>query len=518
MPHRRARSREKKFFSNLIAICIVAFIGFALFWSYQNLYLQTVDALSITGDRSRLTVNIQSDIPDERLSVICTDQYGNALTQSVADGQSTFTGLKPNTMYTITLEVDGYRKLTGETSQVFTTDTTTSILSFTSVAGPEDGSLILYFTVDGDEPEEWGVSYGSDGSEPEYRTFTGHSFSVEGLKVGKVYSFTLDAGAGLSLGGETTLKVMANRLILADDLHLISTGNGDLTVRWRTPGDIVVDSWKVRCYNDAGYDSEVTVHDTEAFFSNVDFGTNCNIEVTAAGMTQAARAGFSANPVNVLGLKVDESNPDRLDLHWDYSGDTPAGGWLLLYSIDGSEMPNVIKTDVSDVSISPRIPGAKYTFTIQAADGSTVLSNVQEYVAGEAQAFEEYNLSASGVTANLVKTPESTNWKFEDLGESAFTSTFPSGSQISVVLRGDEPFYLPGADTQILYVIRDADGNVQTNLLFQETVLWKQIWNGGDAKIGELNVPKAPTIPGKYKLNLYIDNMEMAELDFEISQ
>lgn len=117
-----------------------------------------------------------------------------------------------------------------------------------------------------------------------------------------------------------------------------------------------------------------------------------------------------------------------------------------------------------------------------------------------------------------MKTPEKSNWRFDDLGESAITSEFASGSQISVVLRTNEAFYYPGAESQILYVIRDSSGNVQANLPFQEKVIWKQIWNGGNPQVGELNVPRAPTIPGSYKLNVYIDNMSVAELDFEITQ
>ena len=162
------------------------------------------------------------------LSVTCSDHYGNVMTQSVSEGKATFTQLLPNTMYTVRVSISGLHKLVGQTSDVFTTETTTKIVTFTAVTGTEDGSVMLNFTVDGDEPEEWAVVYSAEEEQQQKQTFSGHSVSITGLSVGKVYTFTLEAGNDLSLSGTTSLEYMASRLILAQDLTITSTGGSDM--------------------------------------------------------------------------------------------------------------------------------------------------------------------------------------------------------------------------------------------------------------------------------------------------
>ena len=79
-----------------------------------------------------------------------------------------------------------------------------------------------------------------------------------------------------------------------------------------------------------------------------------------------------------------------------------------------------------------------------------------------------------------------------------------------------QSFYLPGTEVEILYVIRDAYGNVLPDYVAAEKVYWKNIWLGGNAKNGELNLPKVPSSPGSYVLHLFVDGMAMAELPFTI--
>lgn len=510
------KNMTKKFLQNLAAAALVAGVGFGTFWCYQNLYMQTIDNLTITGDRSKLTVTVDSKVHESLLTISCTDQYGNVLTQEVVGGQATFGGLTPNTMYTINLDIEGFHKLVGKTSEVFTTDTTTRIVSFTSVAGPEDGSLILNFTVDGDEPDQWRLICSAPGEETQELTFTGHSLSVEGLKVGKVYTFTLDAGEELSLGGNTTLDVMANRLILATDINITSTGSGDITVHWESPGDILVDSWKVRCYNDEGYEQELTVENTEAFFSGLDTGSSYTVEILASGMTQAARASITANPVTVTNFQVEEQD-DALNISWDYEGTAPQGGWLLLYSVDGSAGQSVIKSDAPSVVLRPRISDAKYRFDLRAADGITVFNSIQNHTSSQAPAYEENGLAAGDVTAKLLKTPDKDGWRYTDVSDEDYTDTFSLDDPISVVLESGKNFYHPGDEVEVLYVIRDAQGNVLDNLTGQEKRIWREIWESGDTRIGELDIPNTPGYAGTFTLNILIDGKLLAEADFTIA-
>lgn len=514
-----SKRQVRRFFSTLLFLAVLAALGFCGYLYYTMFYMQSIDAITIDGTEQQLTVTINTEADEALLRVVCSDDYGNVRTEQVVGGKATFTDLLPDTMYTIDLQIDGFHKLTGKTSDVFTTDANTNIVSFTAVTGPEDGSAVLNFTVDGDEPEEWSVVCSAEGEKDIHETFSGHTVTVKGLTVGKVYTFTLSPEDNLTLSGATSTEFMASRLILAENLTVTSENGTDMTVYWNAPGDVVIDSWDVRCYNIQGFEVQFTVGETKAIIPGVDLSTGYTIEVTASGMTQPARINITENPINLsLFTMVNAQDPtlEELELSWQFSGDAPKDGWLLMYTIDGAVTPNVIKCEDASAVLSPRIPGAAYRFTIQAADGTTVLNNVHRYECPETESFNQYSLSADTVTAQLLKTPEAENWRYETISDSDFTDTFISGDKISVVLRAESPFYLPGSETRILYVYRDIYGNVISDLVYQEKVYWKNIWTGGDAKTGELNIPTAPTNPGEYVLDIYIDGMSMALLSLTI--
>lgn len=512
----KVRRRLQKFLSAVVTLLVLAILGMCAFWYYQTMYLQTIRGISIDADQNQLLVTIDSDVNNELLHVTCSDQYGNTQTKSPADGQVTFTNLQPNTTYNIALTIDGFHKLVGHTSDMYTTDTTTSIVSFTSSTGSTDGSVILNFTVDGEEPNDWIVHYQTEGEEAQKETFSGHSVTIEGLSIGKVYTFTLDAGKKLSLSGETTLEYMASRIILAQDLQVTSGGNNDITISWKAPGDILVDSWNVRCYNETGFEQQMTVTDTQVYLTDIDPTVSYTVEVTAFGMTQPARASITANPINITTLNVDDTTAGELTVTWEYTGTDPVGGWLLMYAIDGNEN-QVVKCDKPTALIKNQIPNAKYTITLQAADGTSIFNSTHTFTTKVPEKFAEYSYVSDNVSVKLLKTPEGSFWRYETIGNDAFTTQFSPGDGISVALSSSTSFYLPGYDLHILYVIRDTDGNILGQYLAEEKTHWKDIWLGGNSKNGELDLPKAPAEPGEYILNIYFDGKIAAELPFTIS-
>ena len=516
----KGKKFRKKLISLLIFLLALSGLSAGSYWYYQNLYLQTIRDLDVDGTKHELTVTLDTDADNSLLSVVCSDGYGTTLTQPVVNNQAVFTGLTPDTLYKIQLEVDGFHALTGKTSDVFTTDTTTSILSFTTAAGNEDGSVVLNFTVEGEEPEEWKLSYVAEGEEEQVLSFSDHSVTVSGLTIGKVYTFTLDAGDSLSLSGQTSLEYMASRLIVAENLTISSDGEGDITIHWNAPGGVVVNSWNVRCYSDGGYDQQQNVTDTQAQFTGVDPSYSYTVEVTAAGMTQPARGSITANPINITQFTVDnEEDPDldTLKVHWEYSGDAPEDGWLLMYSIDGSTVPNVVKCSKASAEISPMVPDAKYQFTIEAADGTSIFNNVYTYTVPEAEEYEGNGLTAQDIEASLLKTPTDVNWRGDTVSSSDFTDQFSPGDGISVVLHGTKDFYLPGYELNILYVIQDAYGNVIPDLVSETDTYWKELWYAGDYHFCELTLPKAPQSAGDYELRIYFDGMAVAQLPFTIA-
>ena len=513
----KGKRRAKKLIATLALLLTLSAAGFGSYWFYQNMYLQTVRAIDIDGTRESLTVTIDSNIKDSLLRVICSDKNGNAVSQSVVNGQATFTGLTPDTLYTIRLEIEGFHSLVGQTSDNFTTDTTTTIVTLTPTAGETDGSVILNFTAEGTLPEEWTLSYMAEGEEEKVVTFTGTSVSITDLTVGKMYTFVLDAGDNLSVSGATKLEYMAPRLIRAQDVHLSSDSSDTINIYWRTPGDTVVDSWQVRCYSENGYDQQLTVTETTAQFTGLDSSSAYTVEITASGMTQPARESISANPIRVNEFQMEDGQSD-LKLTWDYTGTAPADGWLLMYSIDGSTVPNVIKCGDASAVISPKIPGAKYQFTLQSADGTTVLNSAYTYVCPQAQDLNENKLTADKISGKLLPTPEQSAWRMHTLEDDAYTDQFAAGQSISLVLHADAEFYLPGYDLDILYVLRDGYGNVLTDLLGQEHTYWNNFWSAGDSHYGELTLPKLPDAPGSYTLSLYFNGSFVGEFPFTITQ
>lgn len=509
------KRRTKRLIATLTFLLALCLAGLAGFWYYQNIYLQAINRILISGTKDQLTVVVDTEAEESLLRVTCSDNYGNSQSQPLTGGTAVFTDLQPSTLYSIQLEIDGIHKLVGKTSDIFTTDAATNVLSFNSVAGDEDGSVVLSFTVEGEEPEQWTLRYSAENEEPLEETFEGHSVSISGLSVGKLYTFTLDAGSELTLGGEKTLQFVATRLIVADNLTVSSSSDSEITVHWDTPGDVLVDSWSVRCYSDSGYDEQKTVTETEAVFIGIDPSASYTVEVVASGMTQPARTSITANPIRISQLSVDDAQPRSLTVSWDYAGNAPEGGWLLIYTVDGSGR-SVVKCDQPQAVISPKIPGGKYAMTLQSADGTTVLGGVHSYTCPEAEAFNQFEFSAENTEARLLRTPNQSKWYCENVAEEAYTDAFVSGESISVAIRSSKSFYLPGNEVEILYVIRDAYGNVLPDYVSTETVFWKSLWAGGDARCGELTVPKVPQGAGSYELRVYIEGMEMAKLPFTI--
>ena len=515
---RERRQKAKKIATAAIVIAILVAVGAGLFWAYQKYYLQTINGITIEGDQYQLIVSVDTDVDDSMLSVICMDNYGNAVTRGVENGQATFTNLLPDSLYRIQLDISGFHKLVGQTSDIFTTESSTTIASFSAVTGSEDGSVMLNFAVSGADPDQWVVTFSAEGEEERSESFSGHTVTVKGLTVGKLYTFTLTPAVEASVTGENTLEYMASRLVLAENLTVAASSGSDMTVRWDAPGDVVVESWSVRCYSDSGYDKQLTVTDTEVYFTDIDSSLPYTIEVTAAGMTQPARTSVTANPINITGVNVDESEPEQLTVSWEYTGQAPSGGWLLMYTIDGSETSNVVKCTQPTAIISPRVPGAKYQFTIQAADGTSIFGNVNTYTCPNASVYEDHGLSADFISAHLVKTPDNEDWRFETVGTGAFTDQFTVGDKISVVLHGTANFYVPEDPLNILYVIRDGYSNVIPKYISEDTGDWKEIWYAGDYHYGELNVPTAPDVPGDYSLSIYFNGKAITVITFTVSQ
>ena len=499
----------------LTLLVLAALVGGFGYWFYNNFYLQPIDSLTVSGTQDELVVSVSTSVPDSMLTVHCTDVYGNSLESPVQNGQATFTGLSPNSLYNILVTSEGLHKLTGQISDVFTTEGQTEIVSFNAVSGPDEGYVVLNLTVNGHDPEGWVVSASCEGEDNIMQNFTGHSVTLKGLTVGKEYVFQLYASDDSKLTGQTNTRFKVVSLITANNLEVISRLGGDLTVGWEGPANISVGSWTVRCYADK-YDETQTVTGTIATFSKTSNDVAYTIEVTAAGQTEPTRMTISANPITITSFDVTESEDGSLDVSWTFDGKAPADGWLLVYSLNNSESSSVIKCADSSASISPMIPDTTYRLSLQLSDDTSIFNGATTYDTTAAEPFSTQGLSADKIKSQLLKTPDG-KWLADDLASSDYTTVFQAGDQMSMALEATVKFYVQHEDIQVMYVFRDAAGDPIPSLVSTETLDWYNIFFDGNYQLGELNLPKAPTDAGSYSVTVYFNGAPVATNEFTVA-
>ncbi len=500
----------------VISVLLVLAIGVGLFtnWFYKNFYLLTINGISVTGSQNELTVSLDTDVADSLLTVTCTDAYGNVLTSPVSGGKAQFTGLSPDALYNILVNVEGLHKLTGQISDVYTTEGQTEIVSMTAVTGQDEGSVLLSLTVTGHEPEGWVVSASCEGEDNIMQNFTGHSVTLKGLRVGKEYAIRLTASDSSQLVGQTSIKYTVLSLISASNLDVISRLGGDLTIGWDGPAT-PVSSWTVRCYSD-DYDETQTVEGTIATFRNTSNEKSYTVEVTPAGMTQPTRLTISANPITITAFDVTENEEGGLDVSWSFDGKAPADGWLLMYALNSSTSSSVIKCSGPSGTITPKIPETTYNLTLQLADDTSIFGGTKSYTTATPPTFSTQGLTGDKITSKLLKTPSGT-WLTDNMSSDEFTTSFKSGDGISMVLEATVKFYLQHEDIDVMYVYRDGDGNPIPSLISSETLDMYDLFFDGNYQLGELNLPKAPTEAGSYSITVYFNGSPVANNSFTIS-
>ncbi len=511
-PHRKSKNLLVFLFAGMI----VALLCVGGFLFYNNYYVQTISLMTAQPHQNQVTVQIRSNIADSLLTISCTDTYGNRMTLPVEDGQVIFSNLQPNTPYWIEAEISGFHTLKGCTSIPFTSQEQTEITEYTAVTGPQEGSVILEFKATGHDARDWQVTYSTDGEPEKNQTFTGHMVVINNLTMGKTYTFTLSSVTDLYLIGENTLEFTVSSIVLAEDLKITATSGDSLRAQWAAPEGATVASWTVRCYSDAGYDQTQVVTGLSADFVDLTPGDTYTVEVKAVGMKQPVWTSMTSNPVTIDKFTVDDSEKGKLTLNWEFTGEAPEGGWLVMYTLDNGEAQTVIPTKTNSAEISPRIPGSTYHITLGTADSNSVFNGEHSFQCPDAEVFADHSANVSAWKFALCRTPDRENWTPGHVKADDYVASFKPEEKISLVITTTS-HYIPDVDKQILYVIRDAEGNALPDLWATEAKSWYLMWNVTYPRTN-LTLPKAPTEPGEYKLCLYFDNMSVAELTFTITQ
>ncbi len=508
LPQPKKQHKGLKVFAIVLASILLVVTAAFLFIRY--FYLQTIHDIALSGTEDRLTVTLTTDVDDDLLSVRCTDTHGNALTAEVQNGVANFVGLKSGTKYTLEVRIEGFHKLLGETTETYTTATQTVINGFYAATGPEDGSVILSFTPQGPSSAQWTVTYSAEDEEAKEVTFNGHMVTLTGLTVGKEYTFTLKPVTSLYLSGTDTITYTASKIIYAENVNILGYQDDKLVITWDQPEGVTVPQWYVRCYNDAGFDKTLTTTETTISFEGLEVGTGYTIEVTAEGMTLGIRTYLSANSVTIKDIQVNDTERNNLQVTWGYEGTAPVGGWLLLYTVEGSEDQQVVACNENSGVITPLIPGARYTITVQPADGSSAFGGSAEYDAPQAAAFSGFLINAENIEVSMCKTPGKTDWNRHDVTD--YTTSFKAGESASFVMHVDRKTSQTDDMIVTLYVIRDADGKLISAKYESRT--WDDMW---DNRYGIYTIPVMPENPGNYTVEVYFNGTSVTTQSFEIA-
>ena len=380
---KKKKKTNSHWFRNTVLVLLLLGLIAGGFYYFTNYYLQSVESVNVEGIEDGLIVYVESNIDDSKLTVVCSDAYGNQIVAPVVDGKATFTRLVPDTGYNVNVRIDGFHKLTGNISTAYSTPVQTSIVQFGAVTGSEDGSAILGFTVDGPDSDQWKVIYTAAGEEEKSVTFPSHMVTLTGLTVGKEYTFKLVTDTQLYVTGSDELKFTASKLVFAKNLTVKSFVNNTLTASWSVPDDTDVENWTVRCYDDSEYNETIITSENTVAFQGLDPNSSYTLEVTAAGMSVSERVFIPKNAITVTDFWVDDSEPGMLILYWEANRPTPDDGWILHYTVNGSDTPESIACNNNYAVIDVTLDNADYLFILQEADGTPVLSDELTYPAGE---------------------------------------------------------------------------------------------------------------------------------------
>lgn len=492
----------KKILTFILVLILLAGLAYGGYYFYNNYYLQNVDSFTLNGSGDVLNVEVKSGIADELLTVVCTDTHGNRQEMAVVDGVAVFKDLKANTLYNVTLEISGLHKLSGTFSDSYTTPTQTTVLNFSALTGNEDGTVMLSFNIDGSDSNAWTVSYVADGEEIRTEEFSDHLVNISGLTVGKEYTFILDAVDPLFLAGETQISYIANTPVFAQDLAITGLGEDSISVSWKAPENAVSDNWIVHCFDEKGYDQTITVSEPAATFEGINPKSAHTVEVTAEGMSTGSRTYMSDNAVTVTNANLTVKDAASITVNWD--APSVESNWIVNFTLEGFDKQEVIRTSKSNATLSPVIPGASYTISIQLEDGTTVFGGNLTAQVPEAVRFNGKKLSLFAKDVDMqfkmCLRPDEEGWNRKDVKKDDYTTTFTVGDEAAFVVYVPSKYSTAKTPMTILYIIKDEAGNM---LSYSSTsLIWRNMWT---SRYCELDIPVLPAEAGNYTMEVYFN-------------
>lgn len=495
--HKRSGKRIAVIICSVVLLALLIVGG--LFF-YRHIYLQQIDILSVSGKADAISVAVVTDVPSDKLHVVCTDANGNTFEAELVNYKATITGLAAETNYTVALKIDGFHKLIGQTEYSYTTPEKTIISDLVVLNGTETGTAVTNFKLEGPNEGNWTVTFTSADEAPHSATAIDGTAIVTGLTIGKTYNVTISSSADLYLDEYVELTFTPGPVIKPISPYVDSCMDGKLTVKWSVPDNVDDQSWIVRCYNEDGFDETITTTEATAIFNVPDAKKAYNIEISAKGQAAKEQLAVTENSITLSDFTVDTSLPGRITLNWTASGDIPAEGYAVTYTVDGVQVAEAVKTNSNSLTILSAVPNAEHVFTFAGANGESVLCEPVAVTATGENPFNAFGIKASNMRFNLCLRPSKANWTYKDVSASSYTTTFSVGQKAGVTARILSKYYTSTEKVATVYVFRNADNAIIHTCSTEE--VWGNMWVNG---YGTFDIPSLPNTPGAYTLDMYID-------------
>ena len=494
----RSRKSRNKWVPTILAVILVlAIIGTAVWFLFLKPDMITIDGMNVTEQTlDSITVLVETQEDPSTFEVVCSDAYGHEERQAYTGAPNTFTGLASGSQYTISLAGIGNVKFEGAYSITGSTRSTTNVISFT-VNRQTVSELELSFIVDGNEPEEWTVSYAADGKEAKTKAFSGHTAVLTGLESDTEYTITLLDPKDIHLSGMTTVKGRTLPSVSMGELKAVLSSS-TATLTWTFTG-ATPKSWNITTTGTDGYSDSQTVEQSSVVLENLQAGETYSILITCDNMEQAASTSITPNALKIMDLKSEVNEDGSVTVTWTTEAKSEGIEWLVVTNMKGTDtMANAIQAEDTSVTLTGLIPNSTYIVEVQEANGKQVGgdSTMLEIEVPAAAKFSENGFTSGYVSTWLRPTKE--EWTVNDLGTPRKEYT-----KDETVAFACESIGTPknSDDTvTILLVVRNEDGGVIDHYTGEE--VWNDMWTS-KKYVGELI--RTPQEPGTYTLEIYFN-------------
>lgn len=503
---------------NLVIALLIIGLLVAGYFFYQNYYLQDVAAVELSSEGNSLTVHIVSDADPSDLYVTCS-AYGNKIiARCDPSGNAKFDNLLPDTEYKVEIGIDGFHKLTGQTSVPHFTASTTSIQWGDCITGYSDGSVIISFTPDSLDVASWTAICYDNGTQVASVQTTNYSVTLEGLTVGKEYTVALVPDSDTVLTGDNTVTFTANALISAQNITITQLRDGELTVQWDAPEGTNVSGWTVHCFNqDNSYNETETTSGTSMTFKIPDATQSYTVEIKADKQKVYETFVIDANTSVVESIDLSPAANGTVSVSWTVASSSPAAGWVLTYRNVASGAVYNLDCATNAATIDNLVPGVTYEISLSSADGSMVIAESCDYTVPEADSFSAsiagVEVSTQQISMHLCTTAQITAY---DPATETGPVTFQAGDSAAFYTMLSEEGRPASQETiRVLYVIYNDQGTVVSSNARNCT--WDSIFSA-ETGIGMLEIPSIPSIAGEYTISVYFNNGIVTNQAFTVTE